>query len=66
MQATQALAEFLADLQYAQVPSHVLDRTEDLFLDWLGSALASQGAHPIPLFERYAERMGPAKAAPAC
>ena len=27
--------------------------------DWVGSALASQGAHPIPLFERYAQRMGP-------
>ncbi|PIK75798.1 MmgE/PrpD family protein [Pseudomonas sp. 382] len=59
MQATQALAGFLADLQYAHIPGHVLERTEDLFLDWLGSALASQGAHPIPLFERYAERMGP-------
>ncbi|KRP41095.1 2-methylcitrate dehydratase, partial [Pseudomonas synxantha] len=35
-------------------------RTEDLFLDWIGSALASQGARPVPLFERYAERMGPA------
>ncbi|QLB55816.1 MmgE/PrpD family protein [Pseudomonas plecoglossicida] len=61
MQHTQALAGFLADLRYAQIPGHVLDRTEDLFLDWLGSALASQGAHPIPLFERYAERMGPAQ-----
>ncbi|MBV4544422.1 MmgE/PrpD family protein [Pseudomonas vlassakiae] len=59
MQATQALAGFLADLQYAHIPGHVLERTEELFLDWLGSALASQGAHPIPLFERYAERMGP-------
>ena len=59
MQHTQALAGFLADLHYAQVPGTVLDRTEDLFLDWLGSALASQGSHPIPLFERYAERMGP-------
>src|SRR5690606_41058898 len=52
-QHTQALAAFLADLRYEQVPAAVLDRTEDLFLDWLGSALASQGAHPIPLFERY-------------
>ncbi|HTO18915.1 MAG TPA: MmgE/PrpD family protein [Pseudomonas sp.] len=60
-QYTQALAAFLADLRYEQVPAAVLDRTEDLFLDWLGSALASQGAHPIPLFERYAEQMGPAE-----
>lgn len=60
MSHTQALAGFLADLQYEQLPEAVLARTEDLFLDWLGSALASQGAHPIPLFERYAQQMGPA------
>ena len=59
MSHTQALAAFLADLQYEQIPARVLDRTEDLLLDWIGSALASQGARPIPLFERYAERMGP-------
>ncbi|MDC6382730.1 MmgE/PrpD family protein [Pseudomonas graminis] len=59
MSHTQALADFLAELTYEQIPGVVLDRTEDLFLDWIGSALASQGARPIPLFERYAERMGP-------
>jgi 2-methylcitrate dehydratase PrpD len=59
MSHTQALAGFLAELKYEQIPGHVLDRTEDLFLDWIGSALASQGARPIPIFERYAERMGP-------
>ena len=59
MRDTQALAGFLAELRYSDIPATVLDRTEDLFLDWLGSALASQGSHPIPLFERYAERMGP-------
>ncbi len=59
-QHTQALTGFLADLNYTQLPEAVISRTEDLFLDWLGSALASQGAHPIPLFERYAAIMGPA------
>jgi 2-methylcitrate dehydratase PrpD len=59
MSHTQALAGFLAELKYEQIPGHVLDRTEDLFLDWIGSGLASQGARPIPIFERYAERMGP-------
>ncbi|MBA1200676.1 MmgE/PrpD family protein [Pseudomonas capeferrum] len=59
MSHTQALATFLADLHYDQIPAEVLARTEELFLDWIGSALASQGAHPIPLFERWAERMGP-------
>ncbi len=60
MHHTDALATFLADLNYGQIPDAVLARIEDLFLDWIGSALASQGARPIPLFERYAERMGPA------
>ncbi len=59
-QHTQALTEFLAGLHYEQIPEPVLARTEDLFLDWLGSTLASAGAHPIPLFERYATKMGPA------
>ncbi|WP_248795677.1 MmgE/PrpD family protein [Pseudomonas sp. MWU13-2105] len=59
MSHTQALCEFLAGLRYEQVPPAVFERTEDLFLDWLASALASQGAHPIPLFEAYARKMGP-------
>lgn len=63
MNHTDALATFLAELSYEQIPAAVLDRTEDLFLDWIGSALASQNARPIPLFERYAERMGPAQGA---
>ncbi|WP_205548202.1 MmgE/PrpD family protein [Pseudomonas carnis] len=59
MSPTQALCRFLAELKYSQLPEPVLARTEELYLDWLASALASQGAHPIPLFERYAQKMGP-------
>ncbi|WP_339532631.1 MmgE/PrpD family protein [Pseudomonas mucidolens] len=59
MSDTQALCRFLATLSHEQLPDPVLARTEELFLDWLASALASQGAHPIPLFERYARKMGP-------
>ena len=59
-QHTQALTGFLAGLRYEQLPEAVISRTEDLFLDWLGSALASQGSHPIPLFECYGAMMGPA------
>ncbi|MCU9951047.1 MmgE/PrpD family protein [Pseudomonas sp. PDM13] len=60
MNHTQKLAAFLADLHSEQLPAAVLERTEELFLDWLGSALAAEGAHPVPLFERFAARMGPA------
>ncbi|MBA1301778.1 MmgE/PrpD family protein [Pseudomonas carnis] len=59
MHHTQALCRFLAELTYSQLPEPVLARTEELYLDWLASALASEGAHPIPLFERYAQKMGP-------
>lgn len=64
MHHTQALCRFLAELTYAQLPEHVLARTEELYLDWLASALASQGAHPIPLFERYAQKISRAAARP--
>ena len=60
MNNTHALAEFLAGLRYEDLPAAVVEYTEELFLDWLGSALASQNRHPIPLFQRYARRMGPA------
>ncbi|WP_259755018.1 MmgE/PrpD family protein [Pseudomonas sp. GCEP-101] len=60
MNNTHALAEFLAGLRYEDLPASVVAYTEELFLDWLGSALASQDRHPIPLFQRYARRMGPA------
>ena len=60
MNNTHALAEFLAGLRYEDLPASVVEYTEELFLDWLGSALASQNRHPIPLFQRYAQRMGPA------
>ncbi|WP_339071467.1 MmgE/PrpD family protein [Pseudomonas idahonensis] len=60
MSHTDDLAGFLAGLGPDDLPEAVLLRTEELFLDWLGSALAAQGAHPIPLFEAYARHMGPA------
>lgn len=41
------------------VTEEVWLRIEDLFLDWLGSALASRNTHPIPIFEATARHMGP-------
>ncbi|WP_444984853.1 MmgE/PrpD family protein [Halomonas mongoliensis] len=55
------LARFLAGLQYEDLPESVVARCEELYLDWLGSALAGKDYPPIPLFERYASRMGPAE-----
>jgi 2-methylcitrate dehydratase PrpD len=59
MTHTERLAAYLGELAYADLPASVVTRTEELFLDWLGSALASDGSHPIPLFHAYAQAMGP-------
>jgi 2-methylcitrate dehydratase PrpD len=58
--STRELADFLAELRYDDLSESVVARCEELYLDWLGSALAGKGYAPIPKFERYAQRMGPA------
>jgi 2-methylcitrate dehydratase PrpD len=55
----QALARFAATLRIDAIPVPVLDRAEDLMIDWLGSALAGKGARPVESIARFAERMGP-------
>ncbi len=56
---TRALAEFVADLRYDDLPAHVIDGTKDLMIDWLGSALAGKGARPVVALEQFAAEMGP-------
>ncbi len=56
---TEQLASFLADLRYEQLPLPVVERTKDLFLDWLASALAGRNARPIQILEQFAAMMGP-------
>jgi len=56
----RALAAFAATLDVSAIPTSVLDRTEDLFIDWFGSALAGKGARPVESIARFAQRMGPA------
>ena len=56
----QTLATFAATLRLDTIPSTVLDRAEDLLLDWIGSALAGKGARPVETIARFAESMGPA------
>ncbi len=56
---TRLLSEFVANLSYADLPAPVVARAKELFLDWLGSAVAGKGARPVRAFERFAEAMGP-------
>jgi 2-methylcitrate dehydratase PrpD len=55
----KTLATFAASLDIDAIPVAVLDRAEDLMIDWLGSALAGKGARPVESIARFAERMGP-------
>ena len=57
--STQALAAFLASLRYKDLPRAVIERTEDLFLDWVASALAGRNAQPVSILEQFATTMGP-------
>ncbi len=57
--ATGLLASFLADLRYDDLPQSVIARMEDLFLDWIASALAGRNAKPVRVLEQFAEMMGP-------
>lgn len=56
-----ALATFAAGLRFGDIPAPVVRRAEDLFADWLGSALAGKGARAVESIARFAEAMGPAE-----
>src|SRR6188768_3094627 len=56
------LATFAAGLRFEHIPEHVLRRTEDLFLDWFGSALAGRNARAVQSLAHFAATMGPATA----
>jgi len=56
---TQTLAHFAATLRFETIPSPVVRRAEDLFLDWFGSTLAGKGARPVESIARFFSTMGP-------
>ena len=58
--STATLASFVHDLSYSDLPANVVLRTEELFLDWIASALAGKGHRPVSVLTRFAEEMGPA------
>jgi 2-methylcitrate dehydratase PrpD len=57
--ATRTLATFLARLRFEELPRPVIERTKELFLDWIASALAGRLARPVQLLEQFAVQMGP-------
>jgi 2-methylcitrate dehydratase PrpD len=49
-----ALAAFASQLTFADIPPSVVERTVNLYVDWLGSALAGKGARPVESIARFA------------
>ncbi|MEO6971893.1 MAG: MmgE/PrpD family protein [Rhodoferax sp.] len=57
---TAQLAAFAAGLRFDAIPGPVIRKTEDLLVDWFGSALAGKGSRPVETVARFAASMGPA------
>ncbi len=60
---TAQLAAFAAGLRFDDIPAAVARKTEDLLVDWFGSAVAGKGARPVESITRFAASMGPADGA---
>ena len=58
-QHSRILASFAAKLRADDIPTAVLRRTEDLFLDWFGSTLAGKGARAVEALAHFWESQGP-------
>ncbi len=56
---TAQLAAFAAGLRFDAIPAPVVRKTEDLLVDWFGSAIAGKGARPVETIAGFAARMGP-------
>jgi 2-methylcitrate dehydratase PrpD len=52
------LATFAAQLDFDAIPKAVVERTVNLYVDWLGSALAGKGARPVETIARFARQAG--------
>ena len=58
--ASKTLADFAACLRADDIPAPALQKVEELFVDWFGSALAGKGAHAVEALADFAGEMGPA------
>ncbi len=57
--ATSQLGAFAAGLRFDAIPESVVRKTEDLLVDWFGSAVAGHGARAVDAVTRFAMTMGP-------
>ncbi|MFZ4062431.1 MAG: MmgE/PrpD family protein [Polynucleobacter sp.] len=55
---SKALATFASQLKMSDVPADVINRAEDLLVDWFGSTIAGKGARPVEAITQFAQSMG--------
>ena len=55
---SKALATFASELKIGDIPEEVIARTEDLLVDWFGSAIAGKGSRPVQTITQFAQNMG--------
>ena len=55
---SKELARFASELKIADIPENVIARTEDLLVDWFGSAIAGKGSRPVETITQFAKSMG--------
>jgi len=56
---SQVLAQYAANLQFSDIPTRVIRKTEDLLVDWVGSALAGKGARAVESVAKFTAQMTP-------
>ncbi len=60
----RTLATFASQLRFDAIPADVVARTVNLYVDWLGSALAGKGARPVETIAAFARRAGGSRGGP--
>ncbi|MFM0502088.1 MmgE/PrpD family protein [Paraburkholderia caffeinilytica] len=58
------LATFASGVRFDAIPGEVVERTVNLYVDWLGSALAGRGARPVETIAAFARRAGSSPSGP--
>jgi 2-methylcitrate dehydratase PrpD len=55
---SKELASFASQLKIGDIPEEVIARSEDLLVDWFGSAIAGKGSRPVEAITQFAQSMG--------
>lgn len=56
---TSRLAKWATNLQYEHIPTQAIQRTKELYLDWLGCTIAGRNHPAVSAIVKYAIQMGP-------